>query len=715
MPEISIVIVSYRTPEHLRRCLEVLAGDPVRRSREVLVVDNDSGDESVEVARSFEGVRVIETGENLGFAGGVNRGLAESAGRFITVMNPDVEVRPGALDALADFLETHPEAGLAAPKLLNPDGTLQHSCRRFYTLTTLLLRRTFLGRLFPGAAPLRRHLMLDYDHDTPRAVDWVAGAMMTVRREALDDVGPMDDRYFLYFEDVDWCTRMQARGWSVHYVPEATVIHHWQRASRNFGPAARRHLRSGLRFFDRWSGFLLVLRQYGGLWRTASLLALDLIAVAAAFLAAYLFRQQMAFILHKPVWGLSFYGGFFAASVVVYVAAFSLQGLYREVREGDWVDVAFRVGKGAILGALILMASTFVLDMRSYSRLIVIGMWPLAALLAFAGRRGLYTLFARARRDRWNLRRVALLGDDPAFDGLERVLRENPELGWEPVRLRRTPWRGRPVAEAGALMVKRLAGERVSEAVVSPESLGVAEEDLLATVLPLRRAGFGVRVVSSFLAGLPPRARLERVGGISWLTLERPALRPARAQKRAFDLVGAAVFTVIGLVPFLAGAVARALSGRPVRGPGEQWQGRWGETHRVRPVSGSGWLRLYPLMAEVLRGRFSLVGPRPLHPGETVPGGETWLRVREHHRPGLVGPWSLAPAPSPQEEMQQELRYLEDWSPELDLKLLARVALRRPRQGGGKGSATPVTRAHPESDATPATTPQRAQSMGIPT
>mgnify|MGYP001139556611 CR=1 FL=1 len=131
-----------------------------------------------EVARSFPEARLIETGANLGFAGGVNRGLAEAAGRFIAVLNPDIDTAPGALDLLVDFLEAHPETGIAAPKLLNADGTLQHSCRRFYTLRTILLRRTFLGRLFPNSEILRRHLMLDYDHAAPRAVDWVAGAAM---------------------------------------------------------------------------------------------------------------------------------------------------------------------------------------------------------------------------------------------------------------------------------------------------------------------------------------------------------------------------------------------------------------------------------------------------------------------------------------------------------------------------------------------------------
>ncbi len=712
MVDLSIVIVSYRTPEVLRECLKVLTTDTGTRSREILVVDNDSGDESPAVARSFEGVRVIETGDNLGFAGGVNRGLAEADGRFLLVLNPDIEVQPGSLDTLIDFMEAHPETGIAAPKLLNTDGTLQHSCRRFYTLSTIILRRSFLGRIFPDAAPLRRHLMLDYDHETPRAVDWVAGAAMLVRREALDDVGPMDERYFLYFEDVDWCTRMQARGWLVHYVPDSVMTHHWQRASRTLGPAARRHLRSGLRFYDRWGGFLHVLRQSAGAWRTGALVALDLLTITAAFLLAFLARQQMAFWLQKPVWSLSFYGSFFAASVVVYLAGFSMQGLYREVREGDWVDVAFRVIKGATLGALVLMASTFVLDMRSYSRAIVLASWPLAAMGVFLNRRLVYALSARARRERWNLRRVALIGEDPAMDRLEATLRENTELGWEPVRIRRTPWVGLPPRDADALLITLLARERVTEVVVSPTALGVAEDAVAERILPLRRAGHGVRLVSNFLSALPPRARVERIGDVSWLALERPRLQPTKTSKRVLDLAGALVLGGLGLLPVLALGAARGLARREFLEPGTPWKGRWGETLRVRRIAGGGRLADYPLLGAVLRGRLSLVGPRPLAPGETVPGGDAWLRVREHHRPGLVGPWSLVATQTPEEEMQQELRYLEDWTAELDLKLLARVALRRPGGGHGSGSSSPARRTETAPDGRPSAAPRSAHPMG---
>ncbi|NNF08156.1 MAG: glycosyltransferase, partial [Candidatus Eisenbacteria bacterium] len=179
--DLSIVIVSYRTPEHLKRCLTRLSQHKARCSFEVLVVDNESGDESPEIARSFESVTVIESGANLGFAGGVNRGLAAGRGRYSLVLNPDVEVGPNSLDELVDYMDDHPEVGLAGPKLLNTDGSLQHSCRRFYTFKAILLRRTFLGKLFPNSQTIKRHLMLDYDHEEPRAVDWVAGAAMVVR------------------------------------------------------------------------------------------------------------------------------------------------------------------------------------------------------------------------------------------------------------------------------------------------------------------------------------------------------------------------------------------------------------------------------------------------------------------------------------------------------------------------------------------------------
>jgi len=709
--DLSIVIVSYRTPKYLRRCLQTLDAHVSSVSREVLVVDNDSGDESAAIARSFPGVVVIETGQNLGFAGGVNRGLEAARGRYILVFNPDVEVGEGALDTLVEFMDAHPECGLAGPKLLNTDGTLQYSCRRAFSLSAIFLRRTFLGRLFPNARTLRRHLMMDYDHAEPRVVDWVVGAAMMVRREALEDVGPMDERYFLYFEDVDWCTRMAARGWAVYYVPHSVMTHHWQRASRGLGPSARRHLRSGLRFYERWGGLLYVLRRYRAEISLAALVGLDVIGIVAAFLIAFLVRRELAFLLEKPVWSLSYYGGFIAAATLVFLAAFAVNGLYRAVREGDWVDVGFRVIRGSTLGLLVLMATTYVLDMRGYSRFMLAMSFPLVAGFTFLGRRLLDAVTARAARERLNLRRVALLGEDAILDRLERNLREHPELGWEPVRLRHAlHGDGRRPEVLGRGLVR----ERVSEIVITPRSLGGPEEQLAEWVLPLRRQGFQVRVVSTFLASLPARARLEPVGSMAWLNLDRSRLRPGGFRKRLLDITLAVLLGALGTVPALVVGLTLLLRGRSLWEPEREFLGRWGETFRARRLAGGGWVRHYPLLGSVLRGVCSVVGPRPLVPGSESPGGRAWAWVREHYRPGLTGPWSLTPGLPPEEEMHQELRYLEDWSPERDLKLLARVALRGSGRGRGNGSTSSSARASSGAEQPrPAVPPGRVTSAGI--
>jgi hypothetical protein len=709
--DLSIVIVSYRTPEHLRRCLTGIAAHRSRASREVVVVDNHSGDGSAGIARSFAGAAVIETGDNLGFAGGVNRGLAAARGRYALILNPDIDVHPGSLDALVDFMDAHPQTGLAGPKLLNRDGTLQHSCRRFYTFRAILLRRTFLGKLFPNAQTLRRHLMLDYDHAEARPVDWVAGAAMIVRREALEDVGPLDDRYFLYFEDVDWCTRMQARGWLVQYVPDSVMTHHWQRASAVTGFSARTHLRSGLKFYERWGGLLYVLRRYRGAFTAAALVTVDALSVAAAFLAAFFVRREMAFALQKPVWPLSYYDAFITASVVVFLSVFWAVGLYRRIKEGDWVDVGFRVARGATLGALVVMASTFLLDMRGFSRVMILGSWPLVALFAFLGRRAMEAGFSRVRRERMNLRRVALIGPDPVLDRLETALHADPSLGWEPVRIRGT----HPASsEAPEPLLRKLSGERAGDVVVTPASFGAGEEAVFAErVTALRRAGLHVRVTSPFLATLPPRGRMEAAGELSWLSFERPGLRPARASKRLLDLVLASVLGVVGVLPAAVTVGILAAGGRGILEPERVFVGRWKETFRARRFRGGGRLRGYPLLGPVLRGDCSLVGPRPLEPGAEVPGGAAWDRVRENHRPGWVGPWSLGPALSLDEEMQQELRYLEDWSPELDLKLLARAALQRTGGSRGRGSPSEAVRGAAREGAPPRPAPESGHSLGI--
>ena len=228
--DLSVILVSYRSREPLLGGLRALRSDAAAAdlALEIVVVDNDSRDGTIEaLAAEFPEVRVIANPDNAGYARAVNQGLAATRGAFALILNPDCEVRAGALRALLGHLAARPRAGLAGPRILNPDGSLEYSARSFPDpLTFLFNRYSLLTQLFPGNPFSRRYLLTDWDHASVREVDWISGACMLARREAVGEVGGMDEAFFMFNEDVDWCRRMKQAGWTVSYEPAAVVVHH---------------------------------------------------------------------------------------------------------------------------------------------------------------------------------------------------------------------------------------------------------------------------------------------------------------------------------------------------------------------------------------------------------------------------------------------------------------------------------------------------------
>ncbi|HXH22586.1 MAG TPA: glycosyltransferase family 2 protein [Dehalococcoidia bacterium] len=223
---LSFVIVSFNAREHLRRCLRSLFRHQ-RGAFEVVVVDNDSRDGSADmVAREFPAVRLIRSTVNRGFSAGANLGASEARGDVIVFLNPDCELSDDAFSAAAAYLRSHPEAGALGIKIVDPDGRLQLSVRRFPDLTASLFNRySLLTRLFPGNPLSRRYLMTDWSHDEIAEVDWVSGACLVTTRATLKNVGSFDEGYFWGFEDVDFCQRVHRAGLKVIYFPQTKVTH----------------------------------------------------------------------------------------------------------------------------------------------------------------------------------------------------------------------------------------------------------------------------------------------------------------------------------------------------------------------------------------------------------------------------------------------------------------------------------------------------------
>jgi hypothetical protein len=205
------------------------------------------------VARTvYPQTRIIQEARNLGLGAGANRAAREAGGDLLIFANPDVTLLPGAITALQDFFASHPDAGCCGPKLLNPDGSLQPSCRSFPTLLTGFFRYTLLGRLFPRNRFTRQYLLTDFDHEQAREVDWLSGACLALRRQAWEQAGGFDEGFFMFCEDTDLCYRIRQAGWKVYYVPAAQAYH--KRGASTDQAVARMTLawhRSMLRFYRK--------------------------------------------------------------------------------------------------------------------------------------------------------------------------------------------------------------------------------------------------------------------------------------------------------------------------------------------------------------------------------------------------------------------------------------------------------------------------------
>jgi GT2 family glycosyltransferase len=260
MDDLGIVIVSYNTCELLRTCLKTVYASRGDLSYTVCVVDNRSGDGSSEmVAAEFPQAILIANQVNRGYPAANNQGLralgypdGAQAPQFALLLNPDTEVPSDGLASMLSFMARYPKAGVAGPRLELPDGTLDLACRRsFPSPTVSFYRLVGLSKLFPRSPVFGQYNLTYLDPDQVTEVDSVVGAFMMVRREAIRQVGLMDETFFMYGEDLDWCYRIKASGWQVYYNPDVTVLHVKRAASRHSARAQVEFWRAMSLFYNK--------------------------------------------------------------------------------------------------------------------------------------------------------------------------------------------------------------------------------------------------------------------------------------------------------------------------------------------------------------------------------------------------------------------------------------------------------------------------------
>ncbi len=232
--DVSIIIVSWNAKDYLRKCLKSLAQPTSLASMEIIVVDNASSDGSSEmVASEFPSVRLIHSGGNLGFAKANNIGMRLSRGRYLGLVNSDVEVLDDCLSRLIEGMDNHPRIGMSGPFVFGGDGKIQRSCRGFPGVWNMFCRCLALDHIFPSCRLFNGYQLLHWKQDSERAVDILSGCFWLARREAVEQVGGLDEGFFMYGEDMDWCRRFHNAGWELRFLPSARAIHYGGASSAN--------------------------------------------------------------------------------------------------------------------------------------------------------------------------------------------------------------------------------------------------------------------------------------------------------------------------------------------------------------------------------------------------------------------------------------------------------------------------------------------------
>ena len=250
--KLSIIIVGWNVEFDLVQCLTSLRENRPSNPFETIVVDNNSSDDTVAVVKEkFPEVTVIANQYNRGFAAANNQGIEISSGEYVLLLNPDTIVHPKALDILVKLLDEHPDVGACGSKLLNDDGTVQASVRRFPTFRGVLYSHTVCRVLGLFRRQYREWMMKDFGYDRQTDVDQLMGAALMVRRSAIDQVGLLDSDFFMYFEEVDWCYRIKRAGWRLVFLPESVITHLGGRSSSQVPLKRIMTLTSLLAFFRK--------------------------------------------------------------------------------------------------------------------------------------------------------------------------------------------------------------------------------------------------------------------------------------------------------------------------------------------------------------------------------------------------------------------------------------------------------------------------------
>jgi GT2 family glycosyltransferase len=600
--QLSVIIVNYNVRAFLENAIVSVCKASGGLQAEVIVVDNASDDGSVEMMRQkFPSVKLIVNEKNLGFATANNIALREAHGKYVLLLNPDTVVQEDTLHVMMEFLDQHPDVGLAGCKILNPDGTLQLACRRsFPTPWVAFTKIVGLSAVFPRSKTFSRYNLEYLDPDDTYEVDAVSGSFMFFRREIVEQVGTLDEQFFMYGEDLDWCYRTKKAGWKICYVHATQIIHYKGESARRsdidevklFYQAMRvfvqKHFARGP-FVDTVLRVGIAVREQLAflekIAKPVSTALLDIIIVdASLLLGEFIWFGE---VFHFPQYG---YPVILTIPALIVVTTMYAMGAYTKRKLS-----ASRTASSVIIGYLIISASTFFFKQYGFSRMVVLISGVANVLVLPGWRLVAKTLFSVSGNKRKTLfgRRTLIVGVDASGQAVLQKLRARVDDGYDVVGFVDTNRRrlGEKVAGVEILgsidnIGKVIEERRATEVIFSIDTLSYS--DILSVIGRSRNKAVNFRLVPNSLEVIIGKTHIDELDDIPLVDIEYNIDRSAnRLVKRLNDLViSLSVLLLIYPVVMLRKKAGGAM-------------GKFSNAVLKMP--------------DVSRGAMSIVGPKPEH------------------------------------------------------------------------------------------------------
>jgi hypothetical protein len=676
---LSVIIVNYNVREFLHHSIVSLQKAMRGIRGEVLVVDNASDDGSVQMLqKNFPWVRVIINRNNEGFARANNQALRAARGEFLLLINPDTVVQEDTLRVMLRFFQENPGVGMAGCKILNPDGTFQLACRRsFPTPWVAFTRLAGLSGLFPRSRLFGRYNLTYLSPDETYEIDAVSGSFMMLRRQVYQEVGGLDEAFFMYGEDLDWCYRIQREGWRIYYVHSTQIIHYK-------GESTRRSSVDEIRMF--YEAMHLFVRKH--LTRSVALTILVKLAIVLssrlAILKAYvrpvlvsivdILLVDLALVLGELLWlGRVFHFPSYAYPIVytvpaiIVVGSLYVAGVYTHRRMSVSRSIAAIIASYVVIAAIVFFFKSY-----AFSRAVLAISGVLSVLFLPGWRLVLRTLRRGVSEGRKSLfgKRTLIVGTDRAGRELLRRLRRRVADGYEVLGFIDSTRRavgqhvdGLPVLGSLDNIGKVIHERRVSDVIFSTQD--VSYSDILAVIGRTRELAVNFHLVPTTLEVMIGKASVDSLDELPLVQITYNIEKPLnRVAKRVFDLVIGGVL-LISIYPFIYFTKF--------------------STKHLKPSI----LRNLP---DVVAGTMSLVGPLPgttsirlngqPHPRNRVDS----VQPLSIGKPGLTGLIQLQRdrTLTPEEIEQYNLYYAKNQSLALDIEILLKTLIQRERSTHAK-------------------------------